>query len=139
MQNAWKFTGRIIASTAMSSLLFAALPATAKSRAPQTQERVHQKRVNIADLDLRQVRDQRTLEARVRTAAKRVCSASEVVDPRDDDGLSLQSLPYGYPSQCAGDTFRDAKPRLLAMIERAKSGQTQLALTLVITRNARAH
>ena len=112
--------------------ILVAVPLAAQDLTVVTGERqpTYQERVSFADLDLRQRSAQQTLKGRVQRAADRVCSDAE--GPFPDYGAS----GYGRddPSlSCADLTYSDARPQILAAINRAKSGQQMTAMSLVIS------
>jgi UrcA family protein len=113
------------------AVMLVAAPLAAQDATVVTGERqpVYQERVSFDDLDLRQWSAQQALKTRVSRASTRVCK--QAVGPFPDVGVP----GYGRddPSlTCADLTFNDARPQILAAIERAKAGQ-QMAMTFVIS------
>lgn len=86
---------------------------------------VYQERVSFADLDLRKWPAQQLLKSRVRRASSSLCFKAEGVihdQPGINGGLS-----------CDDQTYLDARPQIVAAIDKAKSGQPQVAMTFVIS------
>jgi UrcA family protein len=111
------------------------IPLAAKEPVVVTGERgrlVYQDRVDFADLDLRERQARTVLVRRVMTAAWSVCIAAE-------GRRSAEMALGGADGNCPNSTYRAAQPQIRVAIERAKSGQPQLATALVISGPARTH
>ncbi|MET0587405.1 MAG: UrcA family protein [Novosphingobium sp.] len=91
---------------------------------------VIQQAVNYTDLDLRHWSEQQTLKARVHRASENVCAQAYGRSPYSQYGL-------GSSPSCSDLTYKAARPQITAAIERAKSGQPQIASELVIQSPAR--
>ncbi len=123
-----KNSGHILLALALGAAV-SSVPAVAQDALPSAgNEPVYEQRVGFADLDLSQVRDQRTLKSRVRIAARKVCSKAGDIR---NHGLSMEG-------SCVGDILRETKPQLIAAIDDARSGRQQLASSLVISSRASA-
>jgi len=92
-----------------------------------TGETQFQQTVGYGDLDLRDTRSTGILYRRVMKASKEVCIAAE--------GPQLSDLSFGIgPSgNCPISTFRAVRPQIVAALERAKAGGSDLAKNFVVS------
>ena len=94
---------------------------------------VYQQRVSFNDLDLRRWGDQQALRRRVHRASDRVCA--EAFGPMGAADIGRPGSRDANMS-CADLTYREARPQIIAVIDRARTGQLA-AMTLIIAAPAR--
>lgn len=103
------------------SLTIAAAPAIA---APPAEASTHE--IRIDDLDLTSARDQRRLEIRIKSAARRIC----------DDGIG-GAAARAQQSECMTTTLAAARPQTDRAIARAQGSQNGARLALLMLHSAR--
>ena len=114
-----------------AALLAAPLAAQEGTVVSGQRQAVYQERVSFDDLDLSRWSAQQALKARVSRASQRVCNQAEAP-------FANNELGFAWAPSCAERTYSHAKPQIAAAIARAKSGQPQMAIALVIPGLARA-
>ena len=118
-----------VLSGVTASLLFAVSAAAAQNGQvvvyAEPDENVRTERVSHADLDLAQLRDERTLRVRVARAVKRVCLF-------DNGSGGLQDSSY---YNCASDAKAGAAPQIAQAVMRARqialTGKSSIAATAI--------